>query len=340
MRRQSRAASRPVARLSSVAAAIFAVTLIAGCSTDPEDAAGGPRADGAEDSAAECVATPVTPGEQERTMMSGGVERDYLLYVPESYDPGKSATLIMNLHGSASNPRQQMDGANFAAVAEEHGFIMVAPQGSVPLEVQGFSGWAWNIPGVLLSDGGDGKEAPPGPDDVLFLEELVDAERSAFCADTVIVTGSSTGGRMASYLGCASDRFDAIAPAAGLRVPEDCKPKRAVDVLAIHGTADPVNGYEGGGNPPWGDVSVPDSLAHWAQLMSCQAGPAREQLTEHVVEDAWTECTGGVEVRLVTVNGGGHTWPGAAPNPELEKVAGPITQEVNAGELIFERLVD
>lgn len=286
-----------------------------------------------------CSRPPTATGRQDRQLPAGGVDRHYLLYVPASYT-GADAALVVNLHGSGSNSAQQLDGSQLTAVADAHGFIVAAPDAAVAFDAGVASGGAWNIPGVPLVDG---TATPEGaPDDVAFIEALVDALRDEFCIDRVAVTGTSGGGRMSSYLGCFSDRFDVVAPVAGLRLPDGCAPARPVDVIAFHGTADLVNPYPGGGPASWGPQSVPDAAAAWAAVQSCPAGPASTQPTAGTTLDVWTGCAGGVEVRLHTVVEGGHNWPGgvdaAAEMPDLAAIVGMTTQEIDAGELIWERL--
>jgi polyhydroxybutyrate depolymerase len=58
------------------------------------------------------------------------------------------------------------------------------------------------------------------------------------------------------------------------------------------------------------------------------------------VLDQWTGCMDGAEVALYTVNGGGHNWPGgidaALANPQYAAFVGVTTQEIDAGELMWE----
>lgn len=286
-----------------------------------------------------CSRPATSTGLQDRQLPAGGVDRHYLLYVPASYT-GADAALVVNLHGSGSNSTQQLDGSQLTAAADAHGFVVAAPDAAVAFDAGVASGGAWNIPGVPLVDG---TATPEGaPDDVAFIEALVDGLRYEFCIDRVAVTGTSGGGRMSSYLGCFSDRFDVVAPVAGLRLPDGCAPSRPVDVIAFHGTADLVNPYPGGGPASWGSQSVPDAAAAWAAVQSCPTGPASTQPTAGTTLAVWTGCAGGVEVRLHTVTEGGHNWPGgadaAAEMPDLAAIVGMTTQEIDAGELIWERL--
>ncbi|MCB0994478.1 MAG: hypothetical protein KDB21_05270 [Acidimicrobiales bacterium] len=288
----------------------------------------------------EACSRPAEPGETERMVEIDGNQRHYILYVPPSYD-GTSTGLLLTLHGSGSSAREQYDNSLLVDVADAGGFIVVAPDAGVTTTVgeTGPTGGVWNVPGVPYVDGSE--VDPDAPDDVAFIDELVDGLEAEFCIESVATSGTSGGGRMSSALGCFSDRIDGIAPVAGLRVSEGCEPAHGVEVVAFHGTDDVINPYLGGGPPSWGEMTVPEAAAAWADLNQCGAGPARTQVSDSVELDTWTECLDGVEVRLYTVNGGGHNWPGgvdaALARPEFAAVVGVTTQEIDAGELMWER---
>jgi polyhydroxybutyrate depolymerase len=285
---------------------------------------------------------PVTPGRDDRTIAFGGVERPYILYIPAGYD-GSTTDLVLNLHGSGSNSGQQFDGSEIAGVADEHGFIVAAPDAGIAQtlgsgETQ-VTGGVWNIPGIVLTDGSIAD--PNAPDDVAYIEALVGELREELCIDDVFTTGTSGGGRMSSALACYSDVISGAAPVAGLRLPADCAPTHGVEIVAFHGTEDKVNPYGGGGAAYWGPQTVPEAARGWATLQQCDASPTRSQVSSSVALDTWTGCIDDVEVRLYSVNGGGHNWPGgvdaAAANPAFAEIVGVTTQEIDAGQLMWER---
>lgn len=285
---------------------------------------------------------PAPVGRSNRTFEFGGMTRPYILYVPQGYD-GSEVDIVLNLHGSGSNSEQQFLGSEIAGVADANGFIIVAPDAGVQQtlgsgETQ-VSGGVWNIPGVVLTDGSTAD--PNAPDDVAYIEALIESLRAELCVDDVFTTGTSGGGRMSSALACYSDEIAGAAPVAGLRLPADCQPSHGVEIVAFHGTDDLVNPYNGGGPDYWGPQTVPEAAQGWATLQRCSTGPTRTQVSPSVVLDTWTGCIDDVEVRLYTVNGGGHSWPGgvdvAAAMPSLAAIVGVTTQEIDAGELIWER---
>jgi polyhydroxybutyrate depolymerase len=333
-----------------VLAALACAVVLAACGDDSEDGGeaapsttAGPTTTAAPTTTTEPPCSrPATAGRDDRTIAYGGVERPYILYVPAGYD-GTTTDLLLDLHGSGSNSGQQFDGSEIAGVADEHGFLVVAPDAGIAQtlgsgETQ-VTGGVWNIPGVVLTDGSTAD--PNAPDDVAYIETLVGQLREELCIDDVFTTGTSGGGRMSSALACFSDEISGAAPVAGLRLPEDCRPTHGVEIVAFHGTEDKVNPYLGGGAAYWGPQTVPEAAQAWATLQECAAAPTRTQVSPSVTLDTWTGCVDDVEVRLYTVNGGGHNWPGgvdaAAANPAFAEIIGVTTQEIDAGQLMWER---
>jgi polyhydroxybutyrate depolymerase len=163
---------------------------------------------------------------------------------------------------------------------------------SVPADAAGVPGSAgfdgvsfWNFfgssdPGTLTDCGGPTLSIPASrPDDVGFIDRLLDTMLDEYCVDSgrVFATGMSNGAGMSTTLGCElGDRFAAIAPVAGDNLSGACPgDDDPVSVLAIHGDADAIAGY-GGNNLlgfQLGNPSVPDRMAAWAAYDGCEVGP-------------------------------------------------------------------
>ncbi|HKB47694.1 MAG TPA: hypothetical protein VKC57_08360, partial [Ktedonobacterales bacterium] len=92
------------------------------------------------------------------SFMSSGRKREYLLYVPRSYDRSKPAALVISLHGASLWGAAQKETSQWNRVADAHGFIVVYP-----------SGEAGGGPRVWHEGGG----AEPSRD-VRFISELID----------------------------------------------------------------------------------------------------------------------------------------------------------------------
>ena len=165
-----------------------------------------------------------------------------------------------------------------------------------------------------------------------FLTTLVRDLAGRYCIDLsrVYATGVSGGGRMASQLGCdASSVFAAIAPVAGLRYPNPCPASRPVPVIAFHGTADPIDPFDGSGSGYW-TYSVPEAAHLWADHNHCAASP--QNTSGHGYRLArYTGCSGSAQVELYAITGEGHEWPGGPAMPSaITGVLGPQSDAVSA----------
>src|SRR6266516_1829753 len=63
------------------------------------------------------------------SFMSSGRKREYVLYVPGSYDRAKPTPLVISLHGAGLWGAAQKETSQWNRVADEHGFIVVYPSG-------------------------------------------------------------------------------------------------------------------------------------------------------------------------------------------------------------------
>jgi polyhydroxybutyrate depolymerase len=124
--------------------------------------------------------------------------------------------------------------------------------------------------------------------------------------------------------------------------PAAVRPARAVPVLHIHGTADrfaPFAGGPGEGLSQTDFRSVDESVATWVALDGCPreartiALPDTESDGMQSTRTSWGPGRDDSEVVLVTVEGGGHTWPGVRSRLEL---LGPSTLDFSANELMWE----
>jgi len=266
------------------------------------------------------------------TPVVDGHTRTVVVHVPPRYVDTVATPLVLNMHGSGADAVDQEGFTGMDASADAHDFIVAYPQGLIP-ESPGFD---WNVPGVPLV----GERAVPAgaADDVAFLSHLVTLLEQRYCIDArrVYATGFSGGARMASQLACdAADVFAAVAPVSGLRRPTPCPAARPVPVLSFHGTADPVDPYDGHGQAYW-TYSVPEAAALWASQDGCGSAPAVSHLGVGATATTYDACGGGASVELVTVDGEGHEWPGGPVlPPRLTRELGPQSDAVNADDLMW-----
>ena len=265
-------------------------------------------------------------GSLQYTLTVSGHLRTVIVHIPAGYTSTSKLALVLNLHGSGSTASEQETFSGTDATADADHFIVAYPQALI---ADG-AGYDWNVPGVPLYSG----KYPPAsaPNDVTFLTTLVRDLAGRYCIDLsrVYATGVSGGGRMASQLGCdASSVFAAIAPVAGLRYPNPCPASRPVPVIAFHGTADPIDPFDGSGSGSW-TYSVPEAAHLWANHNHCAASP--QNTSGHGYRLArYTGCSGSAQVELYAITGEGHEWPGGpAMPPAITGVLGPQSNAVSA----------
>ena len=257
--------------------------------------------------------------------------RPLIVHTPAGATGTTRLPLVLNLHGSGSDASQQELFTGMDATSDADGFIVAYPQGAIPLA----TGFAWNVPGQPLASGA---AVPKGAaSDVAYLAKLVAYLESRYCVDAkrVYATGFSGGARMSSQAACdLSGTFAAVAPVSGLRFPSPCPSTRDVPVLAIHGTADPVDPYKGHGLAYW-TYSVQVAASRWAAHDGCAAKNASSAGSGYTVT-AYVECKGGSTVDLYSIAGEGHEWPGGPVLPKrLVRELGPQSSAIDADAVIW-----
>jgi polyhydroxybutyrate depolymerase len=255
------------------------------------------------------------------SIVSSGLKREYLLYVPQSYDRTKPTPLVIGLHSSMSWPSSLMAISQWNLQADENGFIVVYPEGT------GFGPKSWEMAG---------SETPSRMPDVIFISQLIDQLEASYNIDKtrIYANGMSNGGGMAFVLSCTlSDRIAAVGMvSAGLDPGWDwCKDHRPVPVIAFHGTADPVCLYNGGWSRLAGGAfpSVPGSMANWSRRNQCGPNPVESTFAPDVTRLQYADCADNAGVVLYTVRGEGHQWPGGKRVP-AEWMLGPYSGSIDA----------
>jgi polyhydroxybutyrate depolymerase len=254
------------------------------------------------------------------TIVSSDHEREYLLYVPKSYDRTRPAPLVISLHPAMSWPSSEMAISGWNRLADEHEIIMAYPAGVG----RGPKVWyMW------------GRRTPSRMPDVIFISDLIDTLEAAYNIDRrrIYADGMSNGGGMAFVLSCTlSDRIAAVGMVAAARSLgwDWCPKHRPVPSITFHGTSDHFARYDGGATPVSPEVfpNVPRFTAAWAQRNGCGSRPVESAVAADVTRLQYTGCADRADVVLYTVAGGGHQWPGGRRLPEW--LVGHYSRSVDA----------
>lgn len=167
--------------------------------------------------------------------------REYVLYVPTSYDSNTASPLVINLHGfgdCATDFAESLGSFyNFDDLANEENIIVAYPQGAYRPEKED-TYW----------EPGDNGSENIYENDVYFLRQLVEDISSDYNLDmsNVFAIGYSNGGMMAYSLACnASELFSGIGVMSGALLDDACSLENAVPIITFHGIADGVLPYDG-----------------------------------------------------------------------------------------------
>lgn len=268
-----------VGRMRILALAMVSVLLLAGCAAAP-------------------------PGDGRHTVISGGIERSYLVTTPSEVD--EPVPLVVVLHGGFGSAEQARKAYGWDELAVTEGFVVAYPDGLDR---------AWNA-------GADccGTPGRDDIDDVAFIESVVAAISGDVEIDParVFVTGMSNGAMMSYRLACDTDLFAAVAPVAGTLLGE-CESPEPTSVLHIHGLADDSVRYDG--TPGTGVVAIDgepiESLVRsWREVDGCP----EPTITEAPPVTTSTANCGSRDVTLLTIDGAGHQWPGSTRSRAQERL--------------------
>jgi polyhydroxybutyrate depolymerase len=252
--------------------------------------------------AAECASAPVPapkPGAHVHTFEFGGQIRRFILRTPpQAAERATVATpLVLELPGSHETAEHAAARSQLGATGAKYGFLVASLEGV----------------DQLFNVGADARlESDGGADEVAYVAAVLAAVQRLACVDQrrVFASGFSRGARLTARL--ASELPSAIAaigPVAGLRYPTPNNATRAIPVLAVHGLADAINPYAGGGPAYWRS-GVPDAVGGWVAHNRCAPAPTTEPLGAHSARVEWTGCSDGAKVVLILLAGAGHSYPG------------------------------
>jgi polyhydroxybutyrate depolymerase len=201
------------------------------------------------------------------TLRDQGLSRSALVWPPVR-NAAQPAPILLLFHGWSSSAEKVAAASGLPQAAAAQGWLVVAPQGSG-------SPSRWALPRRLT-----------GPDDVAFVERVVEKVARELCGDAsrVAAVGFSNGAAFTSLLSCELP-LRGIALVSGAGLGRACAVDGDVPVVIAHGLADAVVRVAGGDVLGGRLRAVP--LATSARL--------------------WRAA--GADVMVMSVDGWGHTWP-------------------------------
>ena len=229
-----------------------------------------------------------------QTIVHDGIEREYILYVPNSYDGTSAVPLLLNFHGFGGSASQFINDADMRAEAEANSFILVYPQGSC---LNGASHWN------PCPIDGDNKSTA---DDIGFVETMISEISSQYNLDMerIYAAGYSNGGMMAYGLAnYKSDLIAAVASVSGTMLDCTGSTNHPMPVAHLHGTSDSVVSYNG--STDWN--SVQSTLDHWINFNNTDLTPTITS-DNNIERYVYDQGDSSVSVEHYKFIGGEHVW--------------------------------
>ena len=251
-------------------------------------------------------------------IISGNFQREYIYFKPSSAP--ENCPLVFVCHGYGGSAEGIMNYSDFNDLAIEYGFAVCYPQG-----IDDSNGSPFFNVGYDFQDN-------ETVDDVAFLEDLIGlfSQDNSIDLEKVFCTGMSNGGDFCYLLACeASESFLGVAPISGMimqDIMDNCTPSQHVSILEIHGTQDNVTYFDGDYNNQdgWGAYpSIPATIDFYVDMYSLELNSAGNfpnivQNDGSTVDfEKYGDDDSCYKVWLYTVNGGGHDWPGAYGNMDI-----------------------
>ena len=275
-----------------------------------------------------------------RTIIHEGIEREYILHVPENLNNDSSIVFVIHGYTGSAEGIAAYSGMN--SIAEREGFIAVYPQGTIDSYGNAFFNVSYGFNDESTIN------------DVSFIRELVKSISHEFNLKRkkAFATGMSNGGEMSYLLACtSSDLFKAVAPVAGVLMKglkDSCELNSPVPVFEIHGTADKISLFEGDLNNEegWGAYydlpSTIDFFAERYQLVNktVKQITSKESGADYDIffERHWTNDLE-EEVWMYRIEGGRHVWPGTKfkwwNDPLARLYFGSGNEDINASEEVW-----
>ena len=236
-----------------------------------------------------------------------GYNREYIVYIPETYSQSIPSPILMAFHGGDGYAHEFMSyEADFRSIADTAGFILVYPQAlEDPNNENNSTSWI--------------HKEPTNHNDIYFVDALLDELSSNYSVDSdrVYVCGYSLGGMFSYELAChLNNRVAALSSVAGaafIGAFYNCNITHPTALLNIVGTNDDTH--------PYNDVNgwyypVSEINSYWATVNNTDPDPLVIGLPDLNISDgsqvekhSWINGDGCVTVEEIKIINGGHDWP-------------------------------
>ena len=241
----------------------------------------------------------IITGLQTKTFSHDNVNRNYLVYIPNSYDSEIDYPLMFLFHGFGGIASEFMNTADMRDLAESKNFIVVYPQG---LDLAS-TGSHWNCSNPSADNNSD-------VDDIVFIENLIDQlliDYPVIDNKRIYAAGYSNGGYISYYLACNSNKFAAISSVAGTMLDDsyqNCNAQFPTAMINIHGTDDFDVPYVGNSYYP----SIPDVVDWWKNFNNATNEDLLTNQDGTIEQYIYYDDAGDRFVEHIKVIGGGHYW--------------------------------
>ena len=235
-----------------------------------------------------------------------GNNREYILYIPQTYSPSILTPILFAFHGGSGFANDFMNyEADFRPISDTAGFILVYPK--------------------ALEDPNDGNSTnwlhkePTNHNDIFFIETLLDTISISYNIDIerVYACGYSLGGMFTYELACQlNSRISAISSVAGAAFVgsfSNCNLTHPTAVLTINGTIDGIHPYNGMSGVYF---SIAEINNFWGSNNNTDIFPIITQLPNTNISDgstlesySWQNGNGCVSVEELKIINGDHDWP-------------------------------
>jgi|TARA_B110000967_G_scaffold163860_1_gene170929 polyhydroxybutyrate depolymerase len=243
------------------------------------------------------LGTEILPGSTSTQKINhDGLERQYLIYIPNSYNGQSKLPLMINFHGFGGEVNDHLAYTDMRSLADSENFILIYPQGS---ELGGYSHWNAAL------NGGDNKSTV---DDLGFVEALINLHSDIVNLKRVYAVGYSNGGMMSYALACyKSNLIAAIGSVSGSMLQTDCTPSHSIPLIKLHGTSDSVISYDG--NSYYS--SVESILGFWINFNKTSTSPVFETVDDNgttIQKHLYDGGTNESSIEHYKILNGSHVW--------------------------------